>query len=116
VLDDGMIEFGKSGNRNDKRQIMAALAAAPANETPADFLEMTDVNAMQLSPDAVLLTYRLVARPGAPDSAIPSLRSSVWKRNGGAWRLIFHQGTKTGTGETGGVRTKGKPAPTASGR
>ena len=102
VLDDGMIEFGRSGNQYDKHSIMAALVAAPANATPSDFLDMTDVNTMQLSRNVVLLTYQLVAKPGAPDSAIPSLRCSVWKRSGGAWRLIFHQGTKAYSGETDG--------------
>ena len=82
---------------------MAALAAVSVDATPADFLDMTDVNTMQLSRNVVLLTYRLVAKPGAPDSTIPSLRCSVWKRNSGAWRLIFHQGTRTYSGETDGL-------------
>ena len=103
VLDDGMIEFGKSGRQYDKHSIMAALAKAPASVPPADFLDMTDVKTMQLSRNVVLLTYRLVAKPGAPDSATPSLRCSVWKRNSGAWRLIFHQGTKAYSGETDGL-------------
>jgi hypothetical protein len=90
VLDDDMIEFGKSGRVYDKRSIVQALAA----ETPQsarDSHVMLDVKATMLSDDAVLLTYRL--QPRNASSAAASLRSSVWRRRGGHWRLLFHQGT-----------------------
>ncbi len=48
--------------------------------------------AAPLGDDAVLVTYRSVARaPGV--SARSASRSSVWIRHGDDWRIRFHQGT-----------------------
>jgi hypothetical protein len=91
VLDDGMIEFGKSGHEYDKRSILAALTASEDGPAPDDHLEMIDIRAVQLAPEVVLLTYRL--RPKTAN-AVASLRSSVWTRRDGNWRLVFHQGTR----------------------
>ena len=44
----------------------------------------------QLAPDLGLVTYR-VTRNGNPDTH--SLRSLIWRRTDGHWRLLFHQGT-----------------------
>jgi len=41
----------------------------------------------------VLFTYRLRVRPRLGAAAVPSLRSSVWRKSDNRWRLIFHQGT-----------------------
>jgi hypothetical protein len=100
VLDDDMIEFGKSGNAYDKRSILAALSASRGEPTPDDILEMTDIRTIRLAPDVVLLTYRLKPRK---EKAIPSLRSSVWKRGARHWRLMFHQGTRAASEETNGT-------------
>lgn len=97
VLDHGMIEFGKSGNEYDRRSILAALSASKAEPAPDDELEMTNIRTVRLAPEAVLLTYRLRPRK---EKAIPSLRSSVWKRTDGRWRLVFHQGTQAASEET----------------
>ncbi|WP_137931085.1 nuclear transport factor 2 family protein [Mesorhizobium comanense] len=91
VLDDDMIEFGKSGHEYDKRSILAALTASEDGPVPDDHLEMTNIRAVQLAPEVVLLTYRLRPKTG---NAVASLRSSVWSRRDGNWRLVFHQGTR----------------------
>ncbi|MBN9221104.1 MAG: DUF4440 domain-containing protein [Mesorhizobium sp.] len=91
VLDDDMIEFGKSGYEYDKQSIMAALTDTKEEPMPNDQLEMTAIRAVQLAPGVVLLTYRLQPRA---ENAVPSLRSSVWKRRDQDWRLVFHQGTR----------------------
>ncbi|MDX8524987.1 DUF4440 domain-containing protein [Mesorhizobium sp. MSK_1335] len=91
VLDDSMIEFGKSGYEYDKRSILATLTASTDEPAPNDHLEMTDIRAVQLAPEVMLPTYRL--RPRA-ENAVASLRSSVWKHRDGDWRLVFHQGTR----------------------
>ncbi|TPM37130.1 DUF4440 domain-containing protein [Mesorhizobium sp. B2-3-4] len=90
VLDDGMIEFGKSGYVYDKRSILTALTASKDQPAPDDSLEMTDIRTVLLAAEVVLLTYRLRPRM---ESAIASLRSSIWQRSDGDWRLVFHQGT-----------------------
>ena len=90
-----MVEFGKSGGIYDKQSIIQALEGERSGSPPADQLELVDAMATLLSADTVLLTYRLRARPLAGTEALASLRSSVWKRQDGRWRLLLHQGTAT---------------------
>ncbi|MDX8493164.1 nuclear transport factor 2 family protein [Mesorhizobium sp. VK22B] len=77
VLDDDMIEFGKSGYVYDKERILEALSTSNGEPAPDDLLEMTSVRTVQLAPEVVLLIYKLRSRGGP---AAPSLRSSVWRR------------------------------------
>lgn len=90
VLAEDFLEFGKSGSVHDKAATIAALAGGPAEL--ADRFALTMPNFVLLSPDAALLIYRL--EPLVQDGdAVPSLRSSLWRKAGGTWRLAFHQGT-----------------------
>ncbi|MFW3168615.1 DUF4440 domain-containing protein [Geodermatophilus sp. CPCC 206100] len=75
-------EFGASGRVWDRDAIIDALVSDPApSGSPGAFTPM------RLAVDAVLVTYRV-------DGDRPSLRSSIWLRNGPAgWQLRFHQGT-----------------------
>jgi hypothetical protein len=82
LLDDGFREFGSSGRVWDRASILAALAV---DDTPAP--DVGDVAGTALGPDVVLVTYRSTG----PDRS--TLRSSVWRRRDGHWRLVFHQGT-----------------------
>jgi hypothetical protein len=82
LLHDEFREFGASGRTWDKGEIAAALA-----DEPGPGAEARDVQAVPLGADVVLVTY--VAR--RPDR--DTLRSSVWVRDLGGWRLFFHQGT-----------------------
>ena len=82
LLHDDFREFGASGRVWDRASIVDALASDPGPGAVAD-----DVNAVPLGDDAVLVTY--VAR----NPQRVSLRSSVWVRSGGRWRILFHQGT-----------------------
>jgi hypothetical protein len=93
VLDDEMVEFGKSGKIYDKRSIIQAVEGERSDAAPADHLEMVDAKAALLSADTVLFTYRLQVRPRSGTRAVASLRSSVWRKADGVWRLLFHQGT-----------------------
>jgi hypothetical protein len=47
---------------------------------------------MRLGPDAALLTYRIHLHRDPP---VHTLRSSLWQRSNGAWRMVFHQATVT---------------------
>lgn len=92
VLDDAMVEFGKSGRIYDKPAITAALSAEKRQPAPA--FRLTRPVLTMLGPDAALLTYRLDPLQGHGDTgAVPSLRSSVWRRSQKGWQLLFHQGT-----------------------
>jgi len=86
-LAEDFIEFGSSGRTYNKADLVEALQAeSPSKQTTSDF------NVVQLSPDAALLTYRIHLHCEPP---VHTLRSSIWRRSGGKWRMIFHQATVT---------------------
>jgi len=85
VVSDDFREFGTSGRVYGKDEAIAALLngpspAANAGQEP----ELIDFRAVEVAPGVVLATYRTPL----------SIRSSIWRREGGAWRLYFHQGTR----------------------
>ena len=81
-LHPDFVEYGSSGKVWDRTSVATATADAAVP------IEVGDVRARRLGPDAVLLTYRTTTSGGAV------LRSSTWIRDvGGPWRLLFHQGT-----------------------
>ena len=85
VLHPDFFEFGRSGRTWTRTETMAS--------EPGDIdavLPLPDFTVCELGPDAVLVTYRSIVRRQHPDHAN---RSSIWVRDGDAWRLRFHQGT-----------------------
>lgn len=82
LLHEDFREFGASGRVWDRSGIVEAVAGdlSPVRGTE-------DVSATRLGPDSVLVTYVL----HGPRTT--SLRSSVWRRDGDRWRVLFHQGT-----------------------
>ncbi|GEL23648.1 DUF4440 domain-containing protein [Pseudonocardia sulfidoxydans NBRC 16205] len=83
LLDPQFHEFGASGRVWDRESILDMMAADDSPPPRCD-----DMVATRLADDVVLLTYRT----GAPGR--PALRSSLWRRrDGGPWRVFFHQGT-----------------------
>jgi hypothetical protein len=87
LLDDDFTEFGTSGRIYTKSDLLEALQAeSPSKQTASDFKVTT------LSPGAALLTYRIRLHREPP---VLTLRSSIWRRTGGDWKLIFHQATIT---------------------
>ncbi|MFB9748341.1 nuclear transport factor 2 family protein, partial [Leifsonia shinshuensis] len=75
-------EIGRSGRLWGRDAILEALA-----EEDAPAAELAVLGTERIGADAILLTARTVDDRGA------SLRSSLWLRVGGRWRLRFHQGT-----------------------
>jgi ribonuclease HI len=82
LLHDDFREFGASGRVWDRDSVAKALAAEPG-----DGAEAHDLDAVRLADNVVLLTYAT----GPP--AGTALRSSLWVRVDGTWRIFFHQGT-----------------------
>lgn len=85
------MEFASTGQAYDKAQIIEALR----NSAPARFT-LSDFKAVPLAPDVALATFRLSRDATRDRPAADSLRSSVWKRTEGRWRMVFHQGTLCG--------------------
>ena len=91
LLHPGFSEFGASGRRWGRTEMIAALAAEqPAADQPAagePFVTVTDLAGTRLADDVIHLTY-VSQRAGQR-----ALRSSIWRRTSGGWRVHFHQGT-----------------------
>ncbi len=86
LLHPDFYEFGPSGRKWDRPQMMAALDAAEwrNDDTPAIASEMAGT---RLADDVVLVTY--LTQRGQRRAR----HSSLWRRTEEGWRLYFHQGT-----------------------
>ncbi|AEA24158.1 DUF4440 domain-containing protein [Pseudonocardia benzenivorans] len=83
LLDPQFHEFGASGRVWDRAAALQVMAGGGGRRPLTDTMVAT-----RLAADVVLLTYR-TRRPGRT-----ALRSSLWRRrDGGPWRVYFHQGT-----------------------
>ncbi len=80
-------EVGASGRRYDREEIWAVLAQRLASGEPEPAFELTQAAVRRLAPHAWVLTYHL--RFGGRRSR----RASVWEREDGRWRVVYHQGT-----------------------
>jgi hypothetical protein len=97
VLHAGFHEVGRSGFPYDRPTVLRFLAEqGQGHKALADVVSDTFA-VRSLSPTAALLTYRSALRQ--PDGTLTrhTLRSSVWVKEGGAWQLLYHQGTPAGT-------------------
>ena len=87
LLADAFQEFGASGRRYDKQQILAALAQEQGFSA-----HLSGFTVREFAPGCLLATYRvLIHRPGAEPQH--SLRSSLWVHREGRWQMLFHQAT-----------------------
>lgn len=55
--------------------------------------EITGFSVKELSPAIALATYVSVRTDSVTGRKISANRSSLWKKDGPGWRIIFHQGT-----------------------
>jgi hypothetical protein len=87
LLSDDFFEFGSSGKVYDYKPGDTFIDA------PGTSYSIQNFKTKRLSGGCVLATYNVTRRK--PDgSEDHSLRSSIWKRSRGAWKMVFHQGTK----------------------
>lgn len=75
-------EVGQSGRLWDRDETVEALGEEAQRHEAFELLE-----ASRLAPDLIQVLYRTESRSGS------ALRSSLWQRTEGRWRLRFHQGT-----------------------
>lgn len=92
LLADDFLEFGSSGRVWTRRSIIDLLATESNFFAPA----IEEFQCTFLSEHVALVTYRTVRTDSKSGEHLVSLRSSVWTRNDGEWRMRFHQGTRTG--------------------
>lgn len=87
LLSDDFVEFGSSGRKYGKQEVITGLMREPVQQ-----MTLADFQARVLSPNVVLVTYRVLKSA----SEKFSLRSSIWRLSNDRWQIVFHQGTPTG--------------------
>lgn len=88
LLADDFMEIGASGKRYNKQDVLNVLPASVEKQ-----FVLLEFEVKELSPQIVLATYRIEKEITGSDKENCSLRSSVWQKQNGQWRIIFHQGT-----------------------
>ena len=88
LLDDDFHELGVSGTVWTRAAIVDALRDEAFSKRT-----MSDFRVLRMASDVALVTYRAHREAIAERPAADSLRSSLWKRRQGRWRMVFHQGT-----------------------
>lgn len=88
LIHDDFLEFGGSGIRFGKEEVLRRLPLSKCPEFCA-----TDFELRMLAPDTAQLLYRTSMMNPNEFITRYSLRSSLWKRDGANWQMIFHQGT-----------------------
>jgi hypothetical protein len=91
LLDQDFQEFGSSGRTWSRNTIIELLQLESSFVPPA----IEDYRCALLSEDVALITYRTARTDPNTGEQLASLRSSVWVRKDGEWRMRFHQGTRT---------------------
>lgn len=89
LLAEDFIEFGSSGRRWTRNEILNLLATE-VYDPPA----VEDFECRFISDGVVLVTYRAVRLNLKTHNRSVSLRSSLWTKESGVWLLRFHQGTQ----------------------
>lgn len=97
LLDEDFREIGASGRLWSRQETVDGLAGEQDDGPVA----VDDLEALQLADGLVLVTY-VSDRAGRR-----AWRSSIWRRSGGRWRLVHHQGTPAPAHPAG--RSDGSP-------
>jgi hypothetical protein len=88
MLADEFQEFGASGRKYNKAEILAAL-----QEEREISIAMKDFVCLPIAESVLLVRYRSV-RTGEDGVTVEALRSSIWMLREGRWQILFHQGTR----------------------
>ena len=89
LLHESFLEFGRSGRRYVKADILEEL---PQDPNPM-VMWSQDFEVAELADGVALLTYRSASVDEIGDLFRFSRRSSIWQRTARGWQMRFHQGT-----------------------
>lgn len=90
LLHDEFIEYSQSGLSYGKDAVLANCEGYTPSATPR---EAYGFSARFLSDDLVQVLFETASVPKTQQTKRKALRSSLWKREGEQWQMIFHQGT-----------------------
>ncbi|KRE88638.1 hypothetical protein ASG87_08645 [Frateuria sp. Soil773] len=86
---DDFWEVGASGRRYGRQYVLDVLEQREADPAEAGW-ETCDFHCRELGPSTYLLTYTLRQQERL------SRRTTIWRRTGDDWQVLFHQGTPVG--------------------
>lgn len=86
LLAPEFLQIGATGRRFTRADLIAALARDVPGEHSASGFEC-----VELAPGLMQLRYQSMTRSAMAHRR--TLRSSLWRHDGAAWRMVFHQGT-----------------------
>ena len=87
ILGDEFYEVGSSGRVFDRATIIDTMISESKRE-----LVMKEYQSMVLADDVVIATFRILRLIEGQMTA-SSRHSSVWKKRGDQWWMVYHQGT-----------------------
>ena len=90
LLTEDFLEFGSSGRVWTREQILELLETENYQQ-PA----MENFKCALIADGVALVTYRTVRAVAVSGEKATTLRSSLWIKESGTWRVRFHQGTRT---------------------
>ncbi len=91
MTDENFLEVGASGRRYSRQYVIDTLAER--HQTPQhDVWEASEFHCTELGPGTYLVTYTLLQ-----DRSRLTRRASIWRKSGGAWKILYHQGTLVAT-------------------
>lgn len=91
LLAEDFLEFGSSGRVWTRETIIDLLTKETAFVPP----DIEEFHCALLAPELALVTYRTARFDEKTGERLASLRSSLWSRTTGEWKMRFHQGTRT---------------------
>ena len=85
---DEFWEVGASGNVYTRQDVIETLLERYNDPSHQDIWEAKDFALTQIAPDNYLLTYILIQ-----DKTRVTRRSTLWRKQNGHWKILYHQGT-----------------------
>jgi hypothetical protein len=90
LLHADFVEFGRSGRRYSRGEVLGEFSAASAALEP---VRVEQFEAAELGSGVVLVTYLSAHENTTGQLQRRTLRSSLWLETESGWRMRFHQGT-----------------------
>ena len=85
---DEFWEVGASGNVYTRQDVIETLLERYNDPSHQDIWEAKDFALTQIAPNNYLLTYILIQ-----NKTRVTRRSTIWRKVGGNWKILYHQGT-----------------------
>ena len=93
LIDENFYEVGQSGKSWNKEQIIEYFNQQISNTKNPCVVTMEDEKFVTVDKSIVLITYIFKQTDASSNFSSSSRRSSLWKKQGEKWVMLFHQGT-----------------------